>query len=409
MCGLVAYIANRKHGFNNGEVKAFKEMLHINSLRGSDSTGVFYVTNRGDVQTHKEVGDSPSFLKTKEWDATDKELFRNGQAIVGHCRASTRGAKTDANAHPFVVDNRIVLVHNGTYMGDHKHLADTEVDSHAIAHVLAEEKDIASALRKVNAAYALIWYNTDTKKLYAVRNKHRPLFMAMLEDGSMMIASEIGFIYTAAWRNELKINKEFPVMLPENQLFSCDLSDITQPYEWEDINCEYVYVKKEEPKKEPVKTVPLVLLPPTKASKEQSVWGTASLTETAERLGIGKHTCRTHGETLYELLAPGAEVIVEAMDYVCVDETAGVYHVFGKIVSIDEKLSGMIAGWEITAEYEMEVVEYTSDRFYKCVLEYQLSRGPVSKPGSIQTIVWKMKSAVRAESVTVDSMEMNYD
>jgi predicted glutamine amidotransferase len=409
MCGIVGYIANRKHGFNHNEVKAFREMLYINKLRGEDSTGIYYVNNKGDVQTHKEVGDSSSFLKSKEWDASEKELFRNGQAVIGHCRASTRGAKTDVNAHPFIVDNKIVLVHNGTYHGSHTDLAKTDVDSHAIAHVLAEEEDIPTALKRINAAYALVWYNTKTGMLHAIRNRHRPLWFAMMEDGSMMFASEVGFLYTAAWRNEMKIHKDYPVMLPEHQLFSCDLSDISKPYCWDDLLCEYEAPakKEEEPKQAYTKScAPLVIVPPVTENTKRYYNGVPSLTNSAESLGIGKVTTMGYNDKFYDAIGVGSKVLVEATDYVTVDETAGVYHVFGKIISSNDKANGTIAGWEITAEHEMEVVHYCSEQYYDCVVEYNLSRG-VARPGAVITSVWKIKSAEPAQMVPVDTMELN--
>lgn len=388
-------------------------MLYINALRGNDSTGVFYITNLGDVQTHKEVGNSGSFLKTKEWEGTEKELFRNGQAVVGHCRASTRGAKTDQNAHPFIVDNKIVLVHNGTYNGSHTHLAQTDVDSHAIAHVLAETDNIPEALQKINAAYALVWYNTETKRLYMVRNAHRPLFIAQMDDGSMMFASEIAFIYTAAWRNNLKIHKDYPLMLPEHQLFSCNLEDISEAYQYEDIDGTYrTPVKKEEPVKVFPKS-PLALVPTNQGrytppevtrNTERFSNGVPSLTEVAEDLKLGIYTPMDHG--WWRMAAPGTTVLVEATDYHAVDATAGIYYVYGKIISTNLKLNGMIAGWEITADHEMEVVDYVSDHFYKCTVEYNLSRG-VTQVGSQMIVIWKMSNAELANIVPVETMEMN--
>lgn len=410
MCGIVGYIANRKHGFNNNEVKAVKELLYINALRGIDSTGVFYVNNKGDTQTHKEVGESAKFLKSTEWESSEKELFRCGQAVVAHCRAATKGARTDANAHPFIVDNKIVLVHNGTYMGSHDHIAKTEVDSHAIAHAISEAgDDIAAGLRKVNAAYALVWYNTETSTLYAVRNKHRPLWFAQMEDGSMMFASEVGFLYTAAWRNDMKIQKNYPVMLPEDQLFSCDLADITKPYAWTDIDCEYVPpAKKEEPKKVESKSpqTALSLVPKTSKTTEnvqRHYNGVPSLTEVAAQLKLGRvlNNLNFAGEA-----GRGSILFVEATDYQAVDETAGVYYVFGKIISSRPNLNGMIAGWEITADNELEVLEYTSGRFYDCTVEYSIGRGPAT-PGSEITLVWKMSQAVESTKVSVDIMELN--
>lgn len=404
MCGIIGYIANRKNGFHMNETKAVKDMLYINALRGDDSTGIFYVNNRGDVQTHKEVGDSANFLKTKEWEASEKELFRNGVAVVGHCRASTRGAKTDLNAHPFIVDNKIVLVHNGTYNGSHSHLAKTDVDSHAIAHVLAENDDIPTALQKINAAYALVWYNTETKHLYAVRNSLRPLWIAIVEDGSLMFASEIGFLYTAAWRNSLKFQKGYPELLDEHKLFSCDLDDITKPYNYEDIDAIYRHppIKKEEPANAGNKsalTQPKLLPSTTPPGRGGRAW-VPTLTEIAAEMGIGKYVPAK--PDWWNLASPGTILFVEATDYKEVDELLGHYFVYGKIISSNQELNGMLAGWEITAAHELEVVDYVTDHFYRCTVEYNLSRGATT-PGSECTCLWKMKEAVPADSIPVET------
>jgi hypothetical protein len=56
-------------------------------------------------------------------------------------------------------------------------MADVEVDSHAIAHVIHEKQgDVAAALSSFDAAYALIWYDFERSTLNFVRNMARPLW-----------------------------------------------------------------------------------------------------------------------------------------------------------------------------------------------------------------------------------------
>ncbi len=141
-----------------------------------------------------------------------KLALSKGWAIVGHNRKATRGTINDANAHPFWVDNKTVLVHNGTMFGDHKKHADTEVDSHAIAHVLSSEEDVEKALQSINAAYALIWYDVPTKQLNVIRNKDRPLSHSS-DNRAWYIASEGAMLDFVLSRNSnTKVEtRSFPV------------------------------------------------------------------------------------------------------------------------------------------------------------------------------------------------------
>jgi len=136
-------------------VDAYNALLYIDSLRGMDSTGSILIENNGDVSWNKEATTSPLFTQLPEHRKQLNEAFQRGRALVGHNRAATRGVINDENAHPFTVDNRITLVHNGTLTGDHRKLADVDVDSHAIAHVIHEnDGDVEKAIKQINGAYA---------------------------------------------------------------------------------------------------------------------------------------------------------------------------------------------------------------------------------------------------------------
>lgn len=176
MCGLVAIVGKWGSGFSKPSMDIFHDLLFVDSLRGEDSTGMFVVERDGDVSIAKEASHSYQFQSSKEYKDLMNLGYRNGRFAVGHNRKATKGDITDDNAHPFQVDDKIVLVHNGTLWGDHKTLAETEVDSHAIAHVLAENpEDIQQAMSKINGAYALIWYDVEKEKLHFLRNSQRPL------------------------------------------------------------------------------------------------------------------------------------------------------------------------------------------------------------------------------------------
>lgn len=212
MCGIVGLISAYSNGLTNNEADAFGDMLFVDTLRGWDSTGIFGVSKHGNVQILKEASSGPDFLQTKDYKEFRSAAIREGKIIVGHNRAATRGTINDRNAHPFHVDDRIVLVQNGTYFGDHKHHKDVEVDTEAVAHVIAEHESVEEALQKVNAAYALAWYNVQKQTLNLIRNHQRPLWLGETKSGAFLFASELPTILWAAGRNNLSL-KDFPVEL----------------------------------------------------------------------------------------------------------------------------------------------------------------------------------------------------
>lgn len=222
MCGLVAAITKTKNGFNQFDLEAFKQMLFADTLRGKDSTGVFAINNIGNVGIAKDSGSADKFIESDEYKELDKELYKDGWAVVGHNRKATRGEINDTNSHPFWVEDKLVLVHNGSYNGSHKHLADVEVDSNAIAiHMSKHINDYDQALQKVNAAYALIFYDIENKKLQFIRNKERPLWMVETAS-AIFFSSEPGLLQWILHRNDLKYTGKI-VPLEEHVLYTWEL------------------------------------------------------------------------------------------------------------------------------------------------------------------------------------------
>ena len=223
MCGLVGVVSKYSNGLSSNQRDAFNSLLFVDCLRGMDSTGVFSVLNNSEVLGAKEAVDSLRFLRTKEHNELMSRAVGQGAAVIGHNRKATRGTVNDANAHPFVVDNNIVLVHNGTMWGDHKQHADVDVDSHAIAHLIHEKQDIEKALSSFRGAYALIWYDFAKRELNMVRNDERPLHWMETEDGWYW-ASEDSMLAFVADRHGLKIKGQIHP-LPEDLLQTFTLKD----------------------------------------------------------------------------------------------------------------------------------------------------------------------------------------
>jgi predicted glutamine amidotransferase len=246
MCGIVGMISKLKNGFTGDNLSFFHHLLYLNALRGNDSTGVFVVDNIGNVKIAKEAVQSGAFIPQDEYKALGAYAVQKGWAMVGHSRKATRGTVNDANAHPFIVEDKLVLVHNGSVFGDHKHLKDVEVDSEAIAHSLATSDDYEKTLRGINAAYALVWYDVYNKKLNIIRNNDRPLSW-METHTAFYFASEAGMLAFVANRTnqhpvaESIIEDFSPYSLETWQLNNDRTSTITSKA----LDARYVYVPKE--------------------------------------------------------------------------------------------------------------------------------------------------------------------
>jgi hypothetical protein len=216
MCGLVAVFSKNLSGFTQEMRDTFGTLMLIDTLRGEDSTGAFMVRLNGDVDIAKGAITGAEFIKTKEYKKLWGDCWGQGAALIGHNRKATKGVVNDENAHPFVVDDQIVLVHNGGIFGDHKEHANVDVDSHAIAHLLHRHDTVEEALGKFYGAYALIWYDVEKEEVHIIRNKERPLWW-METENSWVWASEKAMLMFTAARCGLKI-KVAPTMLEEDSL-----------------------------------------------------------------------------------------------------------------------------------------------------------------------------------------------
>ena len=232
MCGIVGMVNKANNGLVKCTEDSFYDMLYADSIRGEDSTGVIYVENDASFGYMKEANAGTWCSELMKNDAAVKGMWTRGKALIGHNRKKTIGAVSDETAHPFVVDGKFAMVHNGT-LYNHKTLANTVVDSEALTIHLSSvlnadysKEKLEEALGKVSGAYAIAAYNQDTHKVYLTRNKERPLAILETADGWFW-ASEGAMLYWILNRNGINWGNNKVENIKENCLVVIDLETNT--------------------------------------------------------------------------------------------------------------------------------------------------------------------------------------
>lgn len=229
MCGIVGVICKGNNVFSTIQEKVFEDLLYVDALRGEDSTGVIIVDKDETFHIAKEASPPAWFLPQLMQQESYKKMWTKGRAAIGHNRKKTMGKIEDATAHPFVVEDNFAMVHNGT-LNNHLALAQTEVDSEALAIVLQKafsEDDYKATLEdtlgKVNGAYAVAMYDQRKHMVRLLRNKDRPL--AMVDTAThLYFASEASMLYWILQRHSLMMNQMNKVeIVPEHVLIEVDL------------------------------------------------------------------------------------------------------------------------------------------------------------------------------------------
>ena len=227
MCGLVGVVGQI---FPKHEA-AFFNLLKLDTLRGHHSTGVYGIDRNDGGQLFKSVG--------TPWDLDNKVKVAFSIKIptlyIGHNRYATKGKVNEANAHPFDLGS-VVGAHNGTIknqyvLDDNK---DYETDSENIFHSIAKIGS-ENTIKKLNGAFALVWFNKEDNTLNFCRNKERPLFYAYTKDKKAMFwASEKWMIEVALNRVGLdyldimtfEVGKLYTTKVPQKALSSDEDMDI---------------------------------------------------------------------------------------------------------------------------------------------------------------------------------------
>lgn len=197
MCGLVGVAGDVS---NQMQSQVFRDFLDVCQLRGRDSTGVIKVDRKLDYDWVKRVG-APAFLReTRDYDRVVEKGWVS--ALIGHCRSKTVGDVSLKNAHPFdFPEAGICGVHNGTLRGHHN--LDTheygKVDSEVLYGHMAKN-GVDDTFKKVEGAYACVWWDNNSKTLNFIRNSERPLWFTWSADMKMMFWASEPWMFGAVSR-----------------------------------------------------------------------------------------------------------------------------------------------------------------------------------------------------------------
>lgn len=191
MCGIVGYISvsDKAHPLAKRHFSDYALML--DTLRGSDSTGIIRVNKEFDVHTMHTTAAGRKFVHTDEYDKWMQEF--DGWAMIGHNRAATAGSVKLENAHPFTF-GEVTMVHNGTLHNGGRSVPGfdptLEVDSMQIARALSEtgpeHSEVKKLLARIDGSFALVWVDRRDQSINMCRNSSRPLHFGFNESKDIM-------------------------------------------------------------------------------------------------------------------------------------------------------------------------------------------------------------------------------
>lgn len=228
MCGIVGMVLKGSHGPTLKHEGILYDALYADAIRGFDATGLIGVENDTTFHIAKEAVEATYFISGWKALAMSRDMYSRGKAYIGHNRKKTMGKHSDENAHPFVINNHFALVHNGT-LYNHTALADTDVDSKALAIVLEKafgensKEALEETLGQVFGAYACVAYDQRSNKVHLFRNKERPLSVFETPDAWYWASEGMMMQWCLTRDGRYTFEQIKFVMVPEHTLFTFDL------------------------------------------------------------------------------------------------------------------------------------------------------------------------------------------
>ncbi len=163
MCGIVGAIAQR----NVSEI--LLEGLRRLEYRGYDSAGLAVLSSEGDIQRTRALGKVIELEKAIQLEKGEAGV--QGNVGIAHTRWATHGVPSEANAHPHMSSDDVVLVHNGIIENYQElkvelqaagYVFNSQTDSEVVVHLIHRElqqqdfgQAVKNAIAHLDGAYAL--------------------------------------------------------------------------------------------------------------------------------------------------------------------------------------------------------------------------------------------------------------
>jgi glutamine---fructose-6-phosphate transaminase (isomerizing) len=192
MCGIVGILGKKPVALD------IVEALRRLEYRGYDSAGVATIVD-GKIDRRRAVG------KLKNLEEVLRASPLEGTSGIGHTRWATHGGVTEANAHPHIVDD-VVIVHNGiieNFMELKEELVkdgakfSSQTDTEVVVQLIARERRngkspkqaVQAVLGRLHGAFALgILFKGDGGQIFGARNG--PPLAIGHGDGEMYLGSD---------------------------------------------------------------------------------------------------------------------------------------------------------------------------------------------------------------------------